>query len=112
MIQDKVNAFVDRTIGSLCHNAVDVDFIIKRLRETSQKYFEMLQRDDSSQTKKNYLAWYIIYADKRVEDLKSAQRIGQKIGKSRPDQIFRLIQLKEKLNHVVNDSVEKVVQFD
>lgn len=112
MTQEKVNTFIDRTISSLSHNAVDVDFIIKRLRETSQKYFEILQRDDPSKTKKNYLSWYIIYADKRVEDLKSGQRIGQKIGKNRPDQIFRLIQLKEKLNHVVNDSVEKVVQFD
>jgi hypothetical protein len=109
MTQDKVNAFIDKTIGSLCRDSVDIDIIIKKLRENSAKYYKTLMYEESSKTKKNYLAWYIIFADKRVEDLKVANKIGLKIGKSQPDQIFKLVQLKEKLTHKTE---EKFVQFD
>ena len=106
MTQDKVNAFVDRTIGSLCHNSVDIDIIIKKLRENSAKYYKTLMEEDSSKPKKNFLSWYIIFVDQRVNDLKDAYRIGSKIGKSRPDQIYNILKFKEKL------SPQKVVQFD
>ena len=109
MTQEKVNAFVDRTIGSLCHNAVDLDFIIHRLEENSKKYQESLSKEDSSQTKKNYLIWYIQFAKKRINDLTKTKKIAEKLGKSRPDQVYKLLQLKEKLTH---NTEQKVVQFD
>lgn len=109
MTKDKVGAFVDRTIGSLCHNAVDLEFIISRLKANAEKYQDILSREDSSQTKKNYLIWYIEFANQRIKDLRNAGRIGSKLNKNRPDQVFKILKFREKLLVIPE---EKVVQFD
>lgn len=109
MKQDKVNEFVDKTIGSLCINGVEIDFIIDRLKENAKKYKTSLDEDQTSQTRTNYLNWYIIFADKRIKDLDKAREIATKMGISRPDKIFKILKFREKLVHNPN---KKVVEFD
>lgn len=109
MTQDKVKDFIDRTIGSLCANAVDLQFILDRLNVNTEKYRETLRGEINSPARRSYLVWYIQVAQQRAIDLEDAKRIALKLGQTRPDQVFKLLKLKEKLTH---KPVEKVAQFD
>jgi hypothetical protein len=96
MNTNKVSEYVDRRISKMCGECNNIDQIIHNLRQNSIRYSKMLEGDQSG-TKKNYLCWYIIHADKRTEDLKKFQRIAAKLNISKPIQVFKLIELSEKL---------------
>lgn len=100
MTQDKVNAFLDRTIGTLCSNLTDIDLVILKLREKSKFYTNALnvEKDKITNSKRNYFEWYISFSNKRIQDIEKVGPIARRLGKHRPDQIFRLIKLRDKLD--------------
>jgi hypothetical protein len=108
---ERVTSIIDNRILSLFREGVSIDTTIEEIRNRSDKFFSVLEKDESlnllaailepesiTNTKLRYSAFYIIVASKRIDDLTWMYRNKHKFSRYNNAKLFTLIQLRDKIS--------------
>lgn len=110
MNKERVRNIIDNRIISLFQEGVAISSAIDEIRDRSEKFFNILEKDDInifqaitepetiSSTRQRYAAFYVIVASQRIEDLNWMYKNKSKFRHLENSKLFKLLQFRDKMS--------------
>lgn len=119
MNKERVRNIIDNRIISLFQEGNPISVIIDEIRNRSEKFFNILEKEDINlfeaiteperinSTRFRYAAFYIIEASRRIEDLNWMYKNKSKFRHLENSKFFKLLQFRDKISFesAVKDSL-------
>jgi hypothetical protein len=110
MNKERVRNIIDNRIISLFQEGVAISSAIDEIRNRSEKFFNILEKEDVnifqaitepetiSSTRQRYAAFYITEASRRIEDLNWMYKNKNKFRHLENSKFFKLLQFRDKIS--------------